>query len=744
MALVVSGTPFAPPALKKSSLPKEVRDGIKYLKQQKKESALKVFFSRQDFFYDRPIQVEISAARPEAAIYYTLDGSVPTAQSRKYEGPITLSPPESGTSCIVLRAMAVQGEEQSRVQTHSYFLGKDVRERFSSAYVFSLAGEAEDLFGRERGILVPGKIYEEYMRGNENPNSSFWRRPANYNERGRDWERPVHVEAFDAKGGRLLAQSAGVRVMGESSRALPQKSLRLIARKSYEPKQGKFAYPFFPELAQAPGVGALVSGYDNIVLNTGGSVYASTHIIDPLITRLARQAGYEYASPTRSAAVFINGRYYGHAWLMARHNDSYFKELLAAPEKSFEVLAGGEHKIYTKDPFKRREFWLLHQYAKEDMNDERVFQAFNESVDVSNLLYYMAIQLYAANADWPRSNVRIWRYTGEEGEGQKLPEALDGRWRYILFDCQQAMNTSPYPPDDVNARSHFSYKSIDFAFREIPFLRALLARPDMSRAFANYMCDLAFTHFSPEKVRAAARDLLAESGREIAYAAVHSVGEGVHDAVQRVEGERERVETFSKERPDYVIRELRERFGFTELFDIELSGPGRINTIRDGKGRYFVESVVPITPEPPKWKAFDHWLVNGERREGEPLLISGADAINGKVAVEAVIRDDPPPLYISDPYDKGKLCGFSLRNNSDKSVTTQGLYLSDKAHHLKKWPLPDFTVAPRGKIDFVGQSYRSADAILKVQLNFNPRSGEVIYLSDETGKVLDYALSPQP
>lgn len=740
VVLVLTGVPFAPPAVKKASLPKELRDSITYIRQQKKESGLKVFFSHQDFFYDTPIQVSMSANQPGAEIYYTLDGSEPTARSAVYTAPIALTLPDE-TACTVIRAMAVLGEEQSRVLTHSYFLGRDALKRFSS-YVFSLSTNPDNFFGYERGILVPGKIYDDYMRGNDKPNSSFWRRPANYNEHGKAWERPVFVEAFTPSGKRITGQNAGARVLGESSRGAPQKSLRLIARKSYEPKYGKFKYPFFPELTQDNGYGASIFSYDNLALGTGGSIYGSTRLIDSLVTRLAREAGYVYASPVRSAAVFINGGYYGHSWLTARLNEQYFKVLYGVPENSFEVLEGGEHKVYTKNPFLRHEFWQLHQYARQDMNDEAVFMAFSNAVDVGNLLWYMAIELYTANSDWPRSNVRIWRYAGEREEDLTLPEALDGRWRYILFDVQQAMGTEPLPADNVGSRAHFSYKSIQFAQREIPFLSALFKRPDLVREFSNYMCDLAFTHFSEEKVTRTARDLLDESRHEFAYAATRSVGPGVPDILDILEKERERMILFSRERPGYVIDEMREVFGYTDLFTIELEGPGRINTIRSGKGRYFVESVVPVTAEPPKWRAFDHWLVNGQKRVEEPLLISGADAVDGKVHIKLVTRDDTPGLFISDPYDKGKLCGFSLRNSRDESLTTEGLYLSDKPHKLKKWRIPDFTVAPEGKIDFVGQSYRSTDAILKVQLNFNPRRGEVVYLSDERGKVLDYTIVP--
>lgn len=740
IALVLAGAPFAPASFKKASVPKQVRDNITYLRQQEKKSALKVFFSHQEFFYDKPIQVSLSADQPGADVYFTLDGSDPSVAGTLYASPIRLDMPD-GAGCTVIRAVAVKGEKRSRVQSHSYFLGKDSKRRFTS-YIFSLATDPDNLFGHETGILVPGKIYDDYMRDNASPAKSLWRRPANYNERGPDWERPLSVEAFTPDGARILDQLAGVRVKGESSRGMPQKSLRLIARKRYDARRGKFTYPLFPELYQAIGHGAPILGYDSIVLNNGGSIYGSTRLTDPLVLRLAREAGYTFASPVRSSSVFLNGRYYGHAWLMAQYNEQYLKALFDAPEAAFEILDGGEHKIYSKNPLRRYEFWQLHRSADRDMNDENVYGWFNSVVDVDNLLFYMAIELYTANCDWPRSNVRMWRYSAAGDKGTAPHEALDGRWRYILYDVQRAMDTREYPEDEESSRSHFSYKSLHYARETIPFLRALLGRRDLADTFANYLCDLAFVHFAEDKVEKTVDGLLEESLHEFRYAAQHSSGGPVPDIPAMLMQERERLILFSRLRPEYIVAELRQLFGYGDLFSIDLEGPGRINTVTGGQGRYFVESTVPVFPDPPKWEAFDHWLVNGKKRDERKLLVTGKDAINGRVSVTLVTRPEKPVLYLSDPYDRGKLCGFSLRNSTDTSRTTDGLYLSDTFHDLKKWPMPGFTVAPGGTIELVGQSYRSKDAILKVQLNFNPRQGEIVYLSNEAGDILDSIAIP--
>ncbi len=739
-ALVLNGVPLTPHAFNKNSIPKQVRDEIQYIRQQGKESPLRVFFSHQDFFYKEPINVAVSANQPGAAVYYTLDGSEPSTASNVYTGPIHLGQRER-TACTVLRAIAVTGTGRSNIITQSYFIGKDVDERFNT-YVFSISGEPDDFYGRGRGILVPGKIYDDYMKASKSPSPHLWSRPANYNQRGREWERPVFVEAFSPSGARVISQPAGVRVKGESSRGLRQKSLRLIARKSYAPKFGKFKYPFFAELPQANGYGARVDTFDNLVLSNGCSVYSDARLIDALVARLAKAAGYPFTLEARPAAVFFNGRYYGNAWLMTQYNEQYLKKLYDTADDAFEVMRGGEHKIFTHNAFMRGEFWQLHQYAKLDMNEDSVFRAFSASMDVSNLLYYMAIELYVANRDWPRSNVRIWRYTGQSKSDAAVQQALDGRWRYIMFDMQHAMDSTSYPAEDERAKAHFSYASIRFAQEEIPFLRALLKRQDCLREFVNYMCDLAFVHFAADKVEKTSAELLNELEREFSYAASQAEEARLPDPLGKLKEERERALVFSLERPRCIIEEIRKNFGYTELFSIELEGPGRINTVTSGQGRYFVESTVPVRPCLPKWHVFDHWVVNGQVRTEETLLITGQDAVDGKVSIRLVSHEEIPDFFLASPYDHGKLCGFSLINSTRDSRVTAGLYLSDNLYDLKKSRLAEFTVAAGGRLDFVGQSYQSTEAILKIQLGFNPRRGEVVYLSDERGKILDYLAVP--
>ena len=59
-----------------------------------------------------PAAVEIRSNDPEAKIYYTLDGSAPTAASRVYDKPIPLS------AIVTIKAVAVKDGKSSLVTEH--------------------------------------------------------------------------------------------------------------------------------------------------------------------------------------------------------------------------------------------------------------------------------------------------------------------------------------------------------------------------------------------------------------------------------------------------------------------------------------------------------------------------------------------------------------------------------------------------------------------------------------------------
>jgi hypothetical protein len=227
-----------------------------------------------------------------------------------------------------------------------------------------------------------------------------------------------------------------------------------------------------------------------------------------------------------------------------------------------------------------------------------------------------------------------------------------------------------------------------------------------------------------------------ESMHEIRFAARHGPY-SPPGLVETIERGRADILHFFQERPRHVLNELRSIFGYTDLYRVTVDGPAKLNTVRGDNpgGRYFVENPVMVSPDLPGGKAVGRWEVNGQTREGETLLLTARDAVNGVVKVRLVSRDAPSPLIFTTAYDRNGVCGFSLRNVTSLALNAEDYYLSDKADKPKKWPMSGITFAPGEVVDFVGKGYRHADALLKLKVNFNPRRGETVYLRDKSGTI---------
>ena len=273
-----------------------------------------IAFSPDGSFFDKDISVELKAKDKTATIYYTTNGETPTKKSNRYTNPIKVH--SSGeVTAKTIKAIAVSENGTSEVFTKSYVTGEDVSERFEKGtYVFVLSTDSENLYDYEKGIAVAGKIRDEWIANEYDGKSEITpNEPANWNQEGMAGERPMYVEAFSSSGELLVSQQAGARVAGAYSAAVDQKSWKLIARTMYTGDKGKFSYPFFSDATDENG--AILTKIDRIVLRNGANDREFAGVRDELSMSLAKQSGYLDAQSTAPAAVFLNGKYYGFAWL---------------------------------------------------------------------------------------------------------------------------------------------------------------------------------------------------------------------------------------------------------------------------------------------------------------------------------------------------------------------------------------------------------------------------------------------
>ena len=299
-------------------------------------------FSQPAGFYENSFLLYLATDEPDTSIHFTLDGSEPTAASAVYSTPLRIAsragepnryaaiesvaaswnkPDEEVFKASIVRAKAINLSTgaASAVVTNTYFVGADAVNRYNLPVV-SLVTDPDNLFDDQTGIYVLGQAYAAQKDADitEDERQVF----ANYNQRGREWERPVHIELFEPDGQPALAQDGGVRIHGSGSRRYPQKSLRVYARSEYD-QQEVFEYPLFTGQPDDPeNTAPTAYKYKQFLLRNSGQDWMSSNFRDVFVQRLASSTTLD-TQAGRPAMVFLNGEYWGFYNLQERYDEYY-------------------------------------------------------------------------------------------------------------------------------------------------------------------------------------------------------------------------------------------------------------------------------------------------------------------------------------------------------------------------------------------------------------------------------------
>lgn len=506
-----------------------------------------VSFSETAYFFSEDIHLALSITTEKSGfITYTLDGTEPEKDSAVYSTPLSLAAnSDTFPNVYSIRAKAwYEDGTASDTYVHTYFVNTNISTRYTTI-LFSINGDPAELTDGPDGIL-----YGE-----------------NYTARGRESERKIHLEAISADGTLLFEQYAGVRVFGGESRKHAIKSLKLFARKEYEKGKGTFSTSLFGSTT-ADG-SALITKYDKLVLRNGGDDFQNAFLRDELVQSLAKSAGFSAYEAAVPAVAYINGEYYGFFWLHESYCDKYFQYRNGKSEGEYVILEGSDtYKSTSDDEMEAaaaKEYNALYDsYAYADLTVEDTFAALCEKIDIENYMDYMAFNMYAANSDWPQGNYRCFRYYAAEDEAYGTGEK-DGRWRYLLHDTDVCFGTYHSTEDAGAARNDLeavlgSPESSSYS----PLLSALLKREDCKQYFINKMLEYMNGALSYENVCKVLDTLCAERDTELTYYYEHlntlAASFELYARPERTETHLERIRSFAKQRPAYMLQYLEDFF----------------------------------------------------------------------------------------------------------------------------------------------------------------------------------------
>lgn len=526
---------------------------------QKMEEADDIIVSQEDSFCAGDLVLKLSDA-DGYPIYYTLDGSIPGFESGFYEDPLVFTATDEVRSCV-LRARSYDEStgEWGDLFTRTYFYAdsmETLKERFST-YIVCLTSDPYNLYDYEYGIMVEGKIRDEYVNSPEYISGKLTQ-PANFTQQGRDWERDAFVEILSPDGERLIAQDAGMRIFGHASRQYYYKSFKLYARKAYG--NDTFAYPFFADNTHGADQ-KVQDAYKRLVVRAHGFDKSVTLFREELFQTLCSQIEGIDSKSVAPVSVWLNGGYYNFEWLQEVYDDTYMEENYGLMQKGdyYQKVALRANK-FPDDPDEKAEdirgkedYQKVAEYAEKDLTDDETFAELEQLVDIDNMIQYFAIETYIANWDWPLNNIKLYRYYSQNnvyGTGRQ-----DGRWRYLYYDMEAGFNIYNEEPED--------WLDIETVMEQNPLFGAVMKRPDMQEKFAKYIELCIKEYFTEDRVRAAVEKLCGERDGELAesFAYKHSIDESYTMNMDDVEQNKEVIYDFVEKRPEMMRQQIQELFG---------------------------------------------------------------------------------------------------------------------------------------------------------------------------------------
>jgi len=433
--------------------------------------------------------------------------TTPTESDTRVSGPIAI---KENTVLRVRTFSSDNSRYPSDVHSYTYVIIGDVETveaHKTSLPVVFLVTDPDNLWNKQYGIYVKGDDYtgkgeaDEIMIG-QSDKKEVMGKYANFNMRGRMWEKPATFTYLDAGGKNVLFEDdLNIRIFGAFSRKIGQKGIALIARKGVG--SSRLAYSFFENRP--------FTEYKSLVLRASGQDAALSRIRDVLVQSLLDDADVDLANQAFiQCIVYINGQYWGVYNLREKISKHYIAQHYGVEdEDTIDILKGNgnnEQCIVCSN---------IYESANKGLNDYKDLIAFCESkncnlsnqsdydyvcsqVDADQFAMYCAFEIIIGNTD--TGNIKWWRSSEK-----------DNKWRWIQYDYCWAMNgdnPSQAAEKSTGFRRDYFWRYFDPAghgagqgFSTV-LGRSMLSNNEFVKLFLKYCAYFYNEVYTPEKILA--------------------------------------------------------------------------------------------------------------------------------------------------------------------------------------------------------------------------------------------------
>ena len=486
-------------------------------------------FSHKSGHYAGAFSLSFTAAEG-AAVYYSIDGSIPDALNVddvrvfKYTAPIQikdrnnpvqpnfLATKENSAKfygnvndprgdmpvpflpndidartpkASVIRAIAVNANgNKSDVATLTFFLGNNLA-NYGNNRIISLVTDPSNLLDENLGIYVQG-IESNRWEEKDSPTSTMY----NFRQRGTEWERRTAFTLFDSNRTPVLIDEVAIRVRGGYSRALGQKSMNIYFRGEYGGRNVLENFVLIPGALKADG--AQLTTTKSFMIRNGGNDAEQIKLRDPYIQSLVSDRNFSTQSSV-PCIVYLNGEYWGLYNLQERYSDNHTEYVYGVNRnnvvsvEAFYVDDGTPQDQYDWDS-------MMSELTGADMSIPANYDKFLKFFDLQSFLDYWAAEIYIYNWDWPQNNFRMWK-TRNVVQNNK---DSDGKWRYQMLDTEFSMG--------IYEDGSILYEGMENLYRIIhdngdvhsKLFASLIKNDGFKRDFVNTMMDLYNVNFNPD------------------------------------------------------------------------------------------------------------------------------------------------------------------------------------------------------------------------------------------------------
>jgi len=401
-------------------------------------------------FYAEEMALKMQQATNGSIIRYSTDGSEPSPSHPIWEDGMTINvgslkgepnrlsiiptTPLEGTSslaefiyrppveevqkCHIIRYRSFEnGIANSDVYSASYFIGADLKERHALP-VLSIIMNEDELFDHDIGMYIPGKVFAQ-------SNWTVWHPLGNYNN---NWERTANIEFFDSN--ETFSHYGGIEMYGLSSRGLPQKSFRFIARERYGKK--RMEHCFFPNQD--------ICNFKSLIIRNSGNDFTQTHLKDVVLQEMLEPMNLDLQE-RRPAVVYLNGEYWGIMNIRSQYDTGYFENKYGLKEDEYDLLKNN-YNVVRGDTNSYND--LLIFLNNNDLSIQENYDEIASRVDIDNYLDYQIGEIFVGNYDWPGNNIKFFK-----------PKAEEGKWRWLVFDLDMGFGYLKQAEYAVNFNSLF-------------------------------------------------------------------------------------------------------------------------------------------------------------------------------------------------------------------------------------------------------------------------------------------------